>query len=168
MANERPFLHVWREQLCESNLDSTAKLVGFVIATWMRADGTGAYPSRRRISERASLGQRAVDRAIYRLEDSLLIAVSRSKGRSSNTYQALLLTAPLGTVTVKTPLDTNSVLEAANGVLSGQPTASLETLKESRSDKEVGAQRRTNTPTEESDYQKHIQERITATLPRST
>lgn len=145
-GRERPFMHVWRQALCEADLDATAKLVGFVIATWMRPDGTGAYPSRRSIGERASLGERAVDRAIKRLEDSGLVAVSHSKGRSSNTYTAQL-TASLGTVSVKTRLIATGPFETANAVLSGRPTASLETPKESRSDKEVGRDPAT-TPTE--------------------
>lgn len=93
---DRALLAKWRDALRDSSLDTTAKAVGFVIATYWRSNGTGAFPAKATIAEGASLRSvRAVDNAVLRLEDACFIDVSRSKGRSSNTYLATLPTTHL-------------------------------------------------------------------------
>jgi hypothetical protein len=77
--------------LRDSELDPTAKLVGFVISTYMDTRGK-AFPSKATIAEGASLGKgkRAVDKAVDRLEAYGLLDVTRSKGRRPFHYQAVL------------------------------------------------------------------------------
>ena len=58
---------VWRDAIRDSNLDRTAKLVAFVISTFM--DGRClAWPSKTTIGDGAGLVLRAVDRAVDRIE----------------------------------------------------------------------------------------------------
>jgi hypothetical protein len=91
--SERAQLARWRDAIRDSNLDGTAKLVGFVISTWWDRNGNGAYPSKPTIAAAASLrSPRAVDEAVHRLEAAGFLDVSRSKGRSSNRYSATLPT----------------------------------------------------------------------------
>lgn len=83
----------WRNALRDSKLDSTSKLVGFVISTFFRSDGSGAFASKTTIAAGASLrSQRAVYTAVRRLADAGFLSVSVSKGRSSNGYAATLPT----------------------------------------------------------------------------
>lgn len=91
----------WRNTLRDSDLDRTAKLVGFVLSTYM--DGRGvAWCSKTTIARGASLGHNpgdnpgqrrgntAVDAAIDRLEASELLIVDRKRGRRGFTYGAAI------------------------------------------------------------------------------
>jgi Helix-turn-helix domain len=80
---------VWRDAIRDAELDRTAKLVAFVIGTYMNAAGK-AYPSKRLIAEGCALGsgKRAVDQAVDRLEAAGYLRVRRSRGRVSFTYYA--------------------------------------------------------------------------------
>ena len=78
----------WRNFVRDSGVDPTARLVAFVLSTYMARNGNGAYPSRRTIAKGAGIGVRAVDAAINRLEAAGLLAIERSKGHTSNTYAA--------------------------------------------------------------------------------
>jgi hypothetical protein len=85
----------WRDALRDSDLDRTAKLVGFVLSTYM--DGRGvAYPAKTTLAEGASLGREgqkgntAVDTAIDRLEASGLLVVDRKRGRRGFLYTAVI------------------------------------------------------------------------------
>jgi hypothetical protein len=60
---------VWRDAVRDSDLDSTAKLVAFVLSTYMNASGL-ARPGRLRIAAGCSLDVRAIDRARKRLRDA--------------------------------------------------------------------------------------------------
>jgi hypothetical protein len=82
---------VWRDELRDWPLDRTAKLVGFVLSTYMNGSGE-TFVSKKLLAEGASLGQgkRAVDGAIDRLEAAGFVYVRRSKGRVSFRYHATL------------------------------------------------------------------------------
>jgi hypothetical protein len=90
-AKPLPYVAVWRNAIRDSELDKTAKLVAFVLSTYMDAAGR-AFPSKATLSLGASLGagKRAVDKAIVRLEEAGLLQVTRSRGRRSFRYQAVL------------------------------------------------------------------------------
>ena len=83
----RPLVAEWRNTVRESGLDRTAKLVAFVLSTYMSGEGV-AWPSKDTIAAGASLVPRAVDAAIDRLEAFGLLDVERSKGRKANRYRA--------------------------------------------------------------------------------
>jgi hypothetical protein len=85
-----PLVAVWRNTIRDSGLDKTAKLVAFVLSTYMDAHGR-AFPSKATLASGASLGEgrRAVDKAIVRLEEAGLLHVTRSKGRRPFQYRAL-------------------------------------------------------------------------------
>jgi hypothetical protein len=85
----RRLLPVWRDAVRDSGLDRTAKLVAFVISTYMDSSGS-AWPSKATIAAGSSLGagRRAVDRAVDRLEASGLLVIKRSRGRVSFRYSA--------------------------------------------------------------------------------
>jgi hypothetical protein len=91
----RALVHRWREALVrDSDLDSTARLVGFVISTHMQPDGSGAFPSTATIATEAGLGSsaRTVIKAVRDLEQAGFLHVTRSKGRHSHRYLAVLPT----------------------------------------------------------------------------
>jgi hypothetical protein len=96
-VSDRAQLAAWRDALRDSDLDPTAKLVGFVISTWWDRNGNGAFPSKPTITAAAGLrSPRAVDQAVHRLEQAGFLDVSRSRGRSSNRYSATLPTPHSG------------------------------------------------------------------------
>jgi hypothetical protein len=82
---------VWRDAVRDSELDATAKLVAFVLSTYMNGRGC-ARPSKETLAAGASLssGRRAVDHAVDRLEGAGFLEVERSRGRTANRYQATL------------------------------------------------------------------------------
>jgi hypothetical protein len=80
---------IWRDAIRDSALDRTAKLVAFVLATFMNRQGH-CYPSQDTIAAGGSLTDRAVHLATSRLERSGFLTVERSKGRSSHSYLAAL------------------------------------------------------------------------------
>jgi hypothetical protein len=79
----------WRDALRDSDLDVTAKAVGFVMSTYL----PNVFPSRATIAAGASLSVRAVDKALKRLEAGGFITTRRTRGRNVNSY---LLTIPNG------------------------------------------------------------------------
>jgi helix-turn-helix protein len=87
--SRKSLVNVWRDCIRDSKLPATARLVAHTISTYM--DGSGrAFPSRKTIAEGASLSDRAVDDNLSRLEAGGFLAVTRTKGRRSNRYEALL------------------------------------------------------------------------------
>lgn len=100
----------WRNLVRDSDLDSTAKVVGFVLSTYMSHAGV-AWPGKQLLAEGAGLAvaewfnekrnrversTRAVDGALKRLQAAGLLEVDPPKpGRNSNTYRAIV--APLAT-----------------------------------------------------------------------
>lgn len=78
----------WRNTLRDSRkIDKTAKLVGFVLSTYLNGQGE-AFPSQDTIAAGASLTDRAVYSATRRLEAAGFLIVSWSRGRRSHTYIA--------------------------------------------------------------------------------
>jgi hypothetical protein len=89
-----PVAH-WRNALRDSDLDRTAKLVGFVLSTYM--DGRmAAWPAKTTLAHGASLGREgqkgntAVDTAIDRLEARGLLVVDRKRGRRGFHYTGVI------------------------------------------------------------------------------
>jgi hypothetical protein len=89
-----PVAH-WRNALRDSGLDRTAKLVGFVLSTYM--DGRmAAWPAKTTLAQGASLGREdqkgntAVDNAIDRLEARGLLVVDRKRGRRGFRYTGVI------------------------------------------------------------------------------
>jgi hypothetical protein len=87
----------WRNTLRDCELDRTAKLVGFVLSTYMDARGV-AWPAKTELARGASLGRNpgerkgntAVDGAINRLEAAGLLVVDRKRGRRGFVYGAAI------------------------------------------------------------------------------
>lgn len=79
----------WRNAIRDSDLDRTAKLVCFVISTYMNGKGE-AYPAKETIASGAGLGKgkRSVDQAVNRIEAAGYLGVERFKGRRSFRYLA--------------------------------------------------------------------------------
>ncbi len=76
--------------MVDSALPSTARHVALTLSTFMSGNGV-CWPSKKTIAAKCGFGSlRTVDRAVDQLEAAGLLAVSRSYGRSSNQYQALL------------------------------------------------------------------------------
>jgi hypothetical protein len=82
---------VWRKALAASELDTTAKAVGFVLANHFNKDSC-AWPAKQTLARGASVSKRAADGAVLRLEEAGFISVRRSRGHSSNRYYATLPT----------------------------------------------------------------------------
>jgi hypothetical protein len=81
---------VWRDLIRESQIPRPGKPIGFALSTYMNHCGF-AYPSRETLAAAAGYKSvRTVDEGIKLLESCALLEVSRSRGRSSNGYQALL------------------------------------------------------------------------------
>jgi hypothetical protein len=78
----------WRDAVRDSDLDPTAKLVAFVISTYM--DGAGkCFPGKELLAQGSSLRSiRSVDYAVHRIESAGLIRVARSRGGGPNRYHA--------------------------------------------------------------------------------
>ena len=66
--SERAVLAEWRDTLRDSELDPTAKLVGFILSTWWDRNGRSAFPSKPTIAAASGVSKRAVDGAVDRLE----------------------------------------------------------------------------------------------------
>ena len=97
MSGGRSVVASWRDAVRDSELDRTAKLVAFVLSTYMDGDGR-AYPSMATLAEGASLGlNRATTRAaVARLESARFLDLFRSRGRGSHHYAATFPTEHLG------------------------------------------------------------------------
>jgi hypothetical protein len=89
-AGNKPTIALWRDSVCNSDLDSSAKLVALVISTYMGKDRLTAWPSRATIASAASLTVRTVERAIRRIEQSGLLKIVWSDGGNNrpNLYAA--------------------------------------------------------------------------------
>lgn len=126
----------WRNAVCDSRLDPTAKLVALVLDRYM--DGRGeCWPSKAAIAAGSSHGRSVVVRAIHRLELAGFVLVIRSKGRLPNRYRATL--PPNGVVgdTVNSVVGdtvTGSTVSwaASNGVVGDTRTRSTEQEKPAR------------------------------------
>jgi DNA-binding transcriptional MocR family regulator len=78
----------WRHAIRDSGLPASTKLVGFVLDTYMSADGV-AWPARRTLAADCGIGLRTVDRAITHLRAAGLLTVRKGRGRGLvNFYQA--------------------------------------------------------------------------------
>ncbi len=93
MSGHRAVLAAWRNALRDSDLDSTAKLVGFVLSTYFDGNGNGAHPSQITLAAGASLstrfkGSTAIAGAIDRLEAAGFIEVERRRGQRGFRYTA--------------------------------------------------------------------------------
>jgi hypothetical protein len=80
---------VWRDAVRDSDLDATAKLVAYTLSTFMNGAGT-CWPSKGLLAVRCGRSVRTVDRAIERLEAAGFLVVGRTRGRTSNRYEAVL------------------------------------------------------------------------------
>jgi hypothetical protein len=80
---------IWREALCESSVDSTAKFVGLAISLRMNSEGF-CYPGRELIAAYSSFSVRTIELAVTRLDAAGWLYVKRSKGRVANRYYARL------------------------------------------------------------------------------
>ena len=82
---------VWRDALRDSDLGRAAKAVGFVLSTYLNAQGR-AFPSLETLADGASVSRRTAWAAIARLEQDGFLSVTRSRGRTSHRYLATLPT----------------------------------------------------------------------------
>jgi DNA-binding MarR family transcriptional regulator len=164
-VTERALLAKWRDALRDSQLDKTAKTVGYVIATYWNSRGLSAFPAKKTIAAGASVSKRTADAAVDRLELAGFLEVSRSRGRLSNRYAATLPTvqgaAPL-TLQLAAPLDdanrATDDSQPCNGRHSTVQWAAPESGKAKakknalRAARENGKQNRANARTENSIY----------------
>jgi hypothetical protein len=79
----------WRDAIRDSDLDGTAKLVAFVLSTYMDASGE-TFVSKARLGCGASVTDRSVYDALKRIELAGLVEIVHSRGRTSNRYLARL------------------------------------------------------------------------------
>jgi hypothetical protein len=84
---------IWRDTVRDSDLDKTAKLVAFVLSTYIDSDGR-AFPSQDTLAAGASLSDRAVAMATERLERAGFLIIERSRGLRSHRYIVALPTTP--------------------------------------------------------------------------
>ena len=88
----------WRDAIRDDeDLDKTARLVAFVLSTYMNRNGE-AWPSKATLARGCNLGagRRAVDKAVDRLEAAGFLTIQRSKGRHSFRYFAQIPTSQVG------------------------------------------------------------------------
>jgi hypothetical protein len=89
--NRRSFLADWRDAVRDSELKPNPKLVAFALSTYMNRDGA-CWPAKDTLAAATSLSKRAVDSAIGKLVLFGFLLVTRSRGRTSNRYQAAIPT----------------------------------------------------------------------------
>jgi hypothetical protein len=92
MSGERHPLAEWRDSVRDADrevLDRTAKLVAFVLSTYMNGAGH-AFPGKRTLAAGASLSKRAVDTAIAKLEEEGFLTITHSRGHHRHSYQAVI------------------------------------------------------------------------------
>src|SRR5436305_519399 len=115
----------WRDALRDSDLDRTAKLVGFVLSTYMSGKGK-AWPAKITIARGAGLGRpeqkgnTAVDNAVDRLEAAGFLDVERRRGRGGFSYQAAIPRAlrdsiPRGDEGKESPAETAQIPRRGEG-----------------------------------------------------
>jgi hypothetical protein len=124
----------WRNAIRDSEmLDRTAKLVCFVISTYMNGKGV-AYPGKETIARGAGLGKgrRSVDGAIDRAEAAGYLEVTRSKGRRPFRYSA---TAPNVAGDAPSNLAEDAPLEDATSHLATANVARMELQRRSACDR---------------------------------
>jgi hypothetical protein len=108
----------WRDAIRDSDLDATAKLVAYTLSTYLNGRGE-AWPSKETLAAGASKSKRAVDGAIDRIAATGFLSVSKSKGRSSNRYQA---TTPTVQAVAPSTVQTGAPLARSNRAASSTPT----------------------------------------------
>jgi hypothetical protein len=82
----------WRIAVRDSrhpHIDVTAAAVAFALDSYANRQGY-CWPSRNTIAAGAKCDVRTVDRAVRRLEAAGFVEVSRSRGRTSNSYRLLI------------------------------------------------------------------------------
>jgi len=96
MADDTPTLaplFTWRAAICESDMDSTTKLVAFVVSFYMNERGGSAFPGAVRIASDASLHESTVRERLRELRDQGWLTQTerggrRGQRRRANAYQA--------------------------------------------------------------------------------
>jgi hypothetical protein len=94
----RFLVYKWqRALLCDSELNSTAKLVGLVLSTYADGQtGDSIYPARATIARACGFDVRTVDHAIERLEIAGGVTVTRTGGGTHEATNHYGLTYPDG------------------------------------------------------------------------
>ena len=88
---KRAAVVIWREALRDSDATWRAKLVGYVLATYLPSRGvTFAYPALDSLASGGGVSVRTAWNGVRDLEAAGFAEVSRSKGRSSHRYYATL------------------------------------------------------------------------------
>jgi len=83
----------WRRALCDSELSSSARLVGWAMSMDMQADGGGARPGGTRLAKFSGLSVRTVRSALSELTSTGYLLVTEQGGtrpgeRKASAYQA--------------------------------------------------------------------------------
>ena len=89
MKGRKGLLGVWRDAVCDSELQRTPKLLALVLSTNLNGHGHG-WPSQKLLASKASITPKAVQTATDVLERAGFLEVERSRGRSSHGYTATL------------------------------------------------------------------------------
>ena len=91
MSPAKPLVGVWRDSLRDSAVDSSSKLVGLVLSTYMNGRGY-ARPGRVTLARGCSITTRTVETCVRKLETAGFLIVEWSVGGRSqtNVYQAHL------------------------------------------------------------------------------
>jgi hypothetical protein len=146
----------WRKAVRDTpdrRVDSSCMAVAIVLDTYANKEGF-CWPSRATIAAGAKLTDKPVDQAIRRLEAAGFLVVSRSRGRTSNTYR---LTFPNSGVA---PPLTTEVLRRNSGA--GDPvTTELEALNHGAATPLTGSNQSSNptlNPVETAERKSHVLE----------
>jgi hypothetical protein len=110
----RGYVIAWRETIRDSELSPTAKLVGFVLSTYMNAKGE-AHPSKATLARGASVSVPTIKRTLRELDRGKYLTIATSGGRFSNWYRAAF---PTGSFTTPLTGSPTTLLDDSNGVKS--------------------------------------------------
>lgn len=108
----------WERALRDAQIPSTAKLCGFVLATYMDKGAAGCWPSRQTVADAMSVSLSTAKRALGDLEDAGWIIRLRGGGRRDSGAYCTNLYVP----TIPSLRDDPD--EESNGVTHEPPTAS--------------------------------------------
>lgn len=82
--------HSWRNELSESTLSPSAKLVGHTLALFMSESGSSCFPSQATLVRKTGLSERTVRSATRELEGKGWLQVEVGNGKTTTHYTAVV------------------------------------------------------------------------------
>ncbi len=86
----------WQKRLGETDISAPGKAIGMWLSTWMKMDGSNAYPSFQTLAKQSGYSASTVKKAMKELIEAGWVSQVRKGGsptggeRQSNKYQALI------------------------------------------------------------------------------